>query len=87
MCRLGRRDGGGVLVGRLMDEPSAGSGPLLASIVAYARCWCCCTPSEDPDWCFCGGVAADMCEKTNHWGFDWCQAASNDQQYIDKYVR
>lgn len=42
--------GGGVLVGRLLDEPSAGSGPLLASVVAYARCGCCCTLSEDPDW-------------------------------------
>lgn len=35
-----------------MDEPSAGSGPLLASVVAYARCRCCCTLSKDPDWCF-----------------------------------
>lgn len=55
-----------------MDEPSAGSGPLLASVVAYARCRCCCTLSKDPDWCFfvCvrGGVA-------DIWGFDFCKAA------------
>lgn len=50
MCRLGRGWEVGVLVGRLMDEPFAGSGPLLASVVAYARCGCCCTLSEDPDW-------------------------------------
>lgn len=44
--------GGEVLVGRLMDEPSAESGPPLASVVTYARCSCCCTLSEDPGWFF-----------------------------------
>lgn len=63
--------GGGVLVGRLMDEPSAGSGPLLASVAAYARCGCCCTLSEDPDWCFLlfflGGGLQTFVKKQTTW--------------------